>query len=74
ASDRPVSLAPRAAPPLAIKSVSLGAVRFVVTADGAKYLEGASLGNGFILKAIQDDGLILSDGDRDIIQDFGRRS
>ena len=29
ASDRPVSLAPRAPPPLAIKSVSLGAVRFL---------------------------------------------
>lgn len=64
--------APRRAPPLTIKSVSLGPVRFVVTADGAKYLEGASLGNGFVLKSIQEDGLILSDGDRDILQDFGR--
>lgn len=75
ASDRamPSSTgAARGAPPLAIKSVSLGSVRFVVTADGAKYLEGASLGNGFILKAIQDDGLILSNGDQDILYDFGR--
>ncbi|MFO1349186.1 MAG: EscD/YscD/HrpQ family type III secretion system periplasmic domain-containing protein [Gammaproteobacteria bacterium] len=62
----------KAAPPLAIKSVSLGVVRFVVTADGAKYLEGASLANGFVLKAIQEDRLILSNGDQDIIYYFGR--
>ncbi|CDI03411.1 hypothetical protein BN873_490020 [Candidatus Competibacter denitrificans Run_A_D11] len=73
-SPAPATGAPRTPSPLAIKSVSLGAVRFIVTTDGAKYLEGASLGNGYVLKAIQDDGLILSDGDRDIIQDFGRSS
>lgn len=68
----PSAGAPRAAPQLAIRSVSLGSVRFVVTADGAKYLEGASLANGFVLKAIREDGLVLSNGDQDIIYHFGR--
>ena len=77
ASDRALSPAPstgaaRGAPSLTLKSVSLGSVRFVVTADGAKYLEGASLGNGYVLKAIQDDGLILSNGDQNLIHYFGR--
>ncbi|MBK8508189.1 MAG: type III secretion system inner membrane ring subunit SctD [Candidatus Competibacteraceae bacterium] len=72
ATRLPAAETARRPPSLHIKSVNLSSVRFVVTIDGAKYLEGASLGNGFALKTIRDDGLILSDGDRDIIQDFGR--
>ncbi|WP_257282266.1 type III secretion system inner membrane ring subunit SctD [Endozoicomonas sp. ISHI1] len=50
------------APSLKIRSVSMGRVPFVTMDDGAKYLIGAKLANGYIIEDINLDYLLLSKG------------
>ncbi|WP_422133425.1 type III secretion system inner membrane ring subunit SctD [Endozoicomonas sp. ALD040] len=50
------------APSLKIRSVSMGRVPFVTMEDGAKYLIGAKLANGYIIEDINLDYLLLSKG------------
>ena len=50
------------APSLDIRSVSMGRVPFVTMADGAKYLIGAKLANGYIIEDINLEYLLLSKG------------
>ncbi len=45
---------------LAIKSVRIGDVPYLVTDDGAKYLEGSVLPNGYMVKSILSDKIVLS--------------
>lgn len=52
---------------LSIRSVSIGAVPYIVTQEGKKYIEGASLTNGYTLKAIQPGKLVLSRNDMETI-------
>ncbi len=54
-----VSPAVPTVPRLAIRSVNVSTVPYIVTHDGLKYLEGARLPNGFIIQTIQADHLIL---------------
>lgn len=45
---------------LSIRSVSVGNVPYLVTQDGHKYMEGTTLENGYNIKSIQPDKIILS--------------
>lgn len=45
---------------LAIRSVSVGKVPFLVSKDGKKYMEGSSLGENYFIKAIKPDHVILT--------------
>lgn len=50
------------APSLRIRGVSMGRVPYVVMEDGAKYLIGAKLANGYIIEDINLEYLLLSKG------------
>jgi type III secretion system YscD/HrpQ family protein len=45
---------------LAIRSVSVGNVPYLVTQEGHKYMEGVTLQNGYKIESIQPDKIILS--------------
>lgn len=47
---------------LEIKGVSIGQVPYIILSDGSKYLLGAELSDGYILKEIHADYLLLSNG------------
>ena len=47
---------------LDIKGISLGQVPYIVLSDGSKYLLGAELSDGHILKEIHADYLLLNNG------------
>ena len=47
---------------LSIKGVSMGRVPYVVMEDGAKYLVGAKLANGYIIEEINLEYLLLTKG------------
>lgn len=45
---------------LAIRSVSVGKVPFLVAKDGKKYMEGSTLGEKYFIKAIKPDHVVLT--------------
>lgn len=45
---------------LAIRSVSIGKVPFLVAKDGKKYMEGSALGKDYFVKVIKPDHVILT--------------
>jgi type III secretion system YscD/HrpQ family protein len=51
---------------LAIRSVSVGKVPFLVAKDGKKYMEGSSLGEKYFVKAIKSDHVVLTNNGIDI--------
>ena len=53
-------------PVLDIKGVSTGAVRYMTLADGTRCFEGGKLKNGYVVKSIEHDRIILKKGDREI--------
>ena len=55
--DKPVLL-----PSLSIRSISMGRVPYVTMEDGAKYLIGAKLANGYIIEDINLEYLLLTKG------------
>lgn len=52
-------------PGLQIRGVTLGPVSYVTTSSGIKYFPGGVLDNGFVIKAIRPDGLVLTAKGRD---------
>lgn len=56
---------------LAIRSVSVGKVPFLVSKDGKKYMEGSALGDGYFIKAIKPDHVILTNNGVDIPLYYG---
>ena len=61
-------------PSLKIRAVSMGRVPFVTMADGAKYLVGAKLANGYIIEDINLEYLLLSKGTDRIKYRLGGKS
>ncbi len=51
---------------LAIRSVSIGKVPFIVSKDGKKYQEGANLGENYFIKSIKPDYIMLTNNGVDI--------
>lgn len=51
---------------LAIRSVSVGKVPFLVAKDGKKYMEGSALGEKYFVKAIKPDHVVLTNNGIDI--------
>ncbi len=51
---------------LAIRSVSVGKVPFLVAKDGKKYMEGSSLGEKYFVKSIKSDHVVLTNNGIDI--------
>lgn len=51
---------------LAIRSVSVGKVPFLVAKDGKKYMEGSSLGGKYFIKTIKPDHVVLTNNGMDI--------
>lgn len=51
---------------LAIRSVSVGKVPFLVAKDGKKYMEGSALGEKYFVKAIKSDHVVLTNNGMDI--------
>ncbi|WP_026220957.1 type III secretion system inner membrane ring subunit SctD [Thiofilum flexile] len=51
---------------LAIRSVSVGDVPFLVSKDGKKYMVGSSLGNSYFIKDIKPDYILLTNKGVDI--------
>lgn len=51
---------------LAIRSVSVGETPFLVSKDGKKYMVGSSLGNGYFIKDIKPDHVLLTNKGIDI--------
>ncbi|MBK8453160.1 MAG: type III secretion system inner membrane ring subunit SctD [Thiofilum sp.] len=51
---------------LAIRSVSVGDVPFLVSKDGKKYMIGSSLGNSYFIKDIKPDHVLLTNKGVDI--------
>ncbi|WP_062268764.1 type III secretion system inner membrane ring subunit SctD [Endozoicomonas arenosclerae] len=62
------------APSLKIRAVSMGRVPFVTMQDGAKYLIGAKLANGYIIEDINLEYLLLSKGTDRIKYRLGGKS
>ena len=58
---------------LALRSVSVGEVPFVVSKDGKKYLEGAHLGEGYYIKKIMADRVLLNHEGTEIPIYFGKK-
>lgn len=58
---------------LSLRSVSIGDVPFIVSKDGAKYLEGAHLGEGYYLKKIMTDHVLLKHDGTEIPVYFGKK-
>lgn len=51
---------------LAIRSVSVGKVPFLVDKEGKKYMEGSSLGGKYFIKSIKADHVVLTNNGIDI--------
>ena len=51
---------------LAIRSVSVGEIPFLVSKDGKKYMVGSSLGNNYFIKDIKPDHVLLTNKGVDI--------
>ncbi len=51
---------------LAIRSVSVGKVPFLVAKDGKKYMEGSALGENYFVKSIKPDYVVLTNNGKDI--------
>jgi len=58
---------------LSLMSVSVGDVPFIVAKDGAKYLEGAHLGEGYYLEKIMSDHVLLKHDGTEIPIYFGKK-
>lgn len=48
---------------LAIRSVSVGSIPFVVSKDGNKYFQGSHVGSGYYIESINDDHILLKNDD-----------
>lgn len=64
---------PRSRFKLAIKGVSVGKVPFITSKDDKKYLVGSHLGEGYYVKSISSDKIILRHNDIEIPVYFGKR-
>ena len=51
---------------LAIRSVSVGKIPFLVAKDGKKYMEGSALGEKYFVKSIKPDHVVLTNNGIDI--------
>ncbi|SEA85930.1 type III secretion apparatus protein, YscD/HrpQ family [Thiothrix caldifontis] len=51
---------------LAIRSVSVGKIPFLVAKDGKKYMEGSALGGKYFIKSIKSDHVVLTNNGMDI--------
>jgi hypothetical protein len=58
---------------LSLRSVSIGDVPFIVSKDGKKYLEGAHLGEGYYIKKIRVDKILLKYEGTEIPVYFGKK-
>ncbi len=58
---------------LSLRSVSIGDVPFIVSKDGKRYLEGAHLGEGYYLKKIMVDRVLLKHDGIEIPIYFGKK-
>ncbi len=58
---------------LSLRSVSIGEIPFIVSKDGNKYLEGAHLGEGYYLKKIMVDKILLQHEGMEIPVYFGKK-
>ncbi|MCK5814272.1 MAG: hypothetical protein KAH03_08435, partial [Cocleimonas sp.] len=58
---------------LSLRSVSIGDVPFIVSKDGKKYLEGAHLGEGYYIKKIMADQVLLKHNGTEIPVYFGKK-
>ena len=58
---------------LSLRSVSVGDVPFIVSKDGKKYLEGAHLGEGYYIKKIMADEVLLKHNGTEIPIYFGKK-
>ncbi len=58
---------------LSLRSVSIGEIPFIVSKDGNKYLEGAHLGEGYYLKKIMVDKILLQHEGMEIPIYFGKK-
>ncbi|MGF1526673.1 MAG: type III secretion system inner membrane ring subunit SctD [Candidatus Competibacterales bacterium] len=56
---------------LDIRSVSVGVPPYIIMQNGSKYLEGAALPNGYTIKKIQHDRILLAKHDRETIYKLG---
>ncbi len=56
---------------LAVRSVNLGRIRYLTWENGHKYFEGSELENGYVIKSIHPDRIILSRAERDKTYYFG---
>lgn len=56
---------------LAIRGVSIGAAPFVVTKEGNKYMEGSTLGGGYIISAILPDRIVLLRNNQETVYYLG---
>ncbi|MDD7805310.1 MAG: type III secretion system inner membrane ring subunit SctD [Endozoicomonas sp. (ex Botrylloides leachii)] len=61
-------------PSVTVRGVSMGAIPYVVMADGGKYLLGSKLDNGYIIEDINLDYLLLSRGAQEIKYQLGGKS
>jgi type III secretion system YscD/HrpQ family protein len=57
---------------LSLRSVSVGDIPFIVSKDGKKYLEGAHLGEGYYIKKITADKILLKHNGTEIPVYFGK--
>jgi type III secretion system YscD/HrpQ family protein len=58
---------------LALRSVSVGDVPFVVSKEGEKYFKGSHVGQGYYIKAINDSNIILKNDDIEFPIFFGQK-
>ena len=58
---------------LSLRSVSIGEIPFIVSKDGKKYLEGAHLGEGYYIKKIMADQVLLKHNGTEIPVYFGKK-
>jgi type III secretion system YscD/HrpQ family protein len=58
---------------LSLRSVSIGDIPFIVSKDGKKYLEGAHLGEGYYIKKIMADQILLKHDGTEIPVYFGKK-
>lgn len=58
---------------LALRSVSVGEVPFVVSKEGEKYFKGSHVGQGYYIKSINDSNIILKNDDIEFPIFFGQK-
>ncbi len=58
---------------LALRSVSIGTTAYLITKKGNKYIEGAFLDNGYLIKSISPGKIVLSKKGTDVDYLYGRR-